>query len=245
MSPESGELVKDLSAQLGEPDEALSAPDKESASSSSEADVQKMAVLEATIKELQKKFHQQEKELKASKKKEPLAASTGETADAASGDEEEDVDDVGNHPEVSQARQQLRRFCKRRSNGSLLVPEDVYNKFWQGGTERTKLLTLFLKNGRNKAGFLKEVKVLSEKEKKMEMKIEGDYYELWELREVKKADIYNPNKVRYWFQDTMRASFTASQLLRESEEVRYDQEVAENEGVVTLGMDFDFDPSAL
>ena len=43
----------------------------------------------------------------------------------------------------------------------------------------------------------------------------------------------------------MRASFTASQLLRESEEVRYEQEVAEREGVVNLGTDFDFDPSAL
>ena len=191
MSPGSGELVKDLNAQLGDADEALSVPKGEVASSSSGADAEKMAVLEATIKELQKKFHEKEKELEASKKREPVAAATGETADmnqqaSTEPEGEEDDDDVSSHPEVSQARQQLRRFCKRRSNGSLLVPEEVYNKFWQGGTERTKLLTLFLKNGRNKDMFLKEVKILSEKEKKMEMKIEGDYFELWELREIKK-----------------------------------------------------------
>ncbi|CAE6953680.1 unnamed protein product [Symbiodinium sp. CCMP2592] len=247
MSPESSALVKDLSAQLGEA-EPEPVVEKEEASSSSGPDAQKTAVLEQTIKELQRKFHEKEKELQASKKNQPPAAATGETADvnqqASEEPEDDDGDGCGNHPEVSQARQQLRRFCKRRANGSLLVPEDVHNKFWSGGAERAKLLTLFLKNGRDKSMFLKEVKVISEKEKKMEMQIAGDYYELWELRDIKKADIYNPAKIRYWYQDTMRASFSASQLLREREEVSYEQEVAEHEGVVTLGQDFDFAPGA-
>ena len=190
MSPESSVLVKDLSAQLGEA-EAEPVAEKEVASSSSGPDAQKMAVLEETIKELQRKFHEKEKELEASKKNRPPAAATGETADvnqqASEEPEDDDTDGCGNHPEVSQARQQLHRFCRRRANGSLLVPEDVHNKFWQGGTERTKLLTLFLKNGRNKEMFLKEVKVISEKEKKMEMQIAGDFYELWELRDIKKV----------------------------------------------------------
>ena len=59
------------------------------------------------------------------------------------------------------------------------------------------------------------------------------------------ADIYNPTKIRYWYQDTMRASFSASQLLREREEVSYDQEVQEHEGAVSLGQDFDFAPGNL
>ena len=59
------------------------------------------------------------------------------------------------------------------------------------------------------------------------------------------ADIYNKSRVKYWVEDTCRASFKASQLVKQREEVSYEQEVQEEDGAAVLGMDVDFNPGGL
>ena len=51
--------------------------------------------------------------------------------------------------------------------------------------------------------------------------------------------------MKYWVEDTCRASFKASQLLKQRETVTYEQEVQEENGEILLGMDVDFNPDSL
>ena len=55
---------------------------------------------------------------------------------------------------MTNARQRLRRFCKRRSNGTLAVPEDVHKQWLAGGTERKKLLKIFVDANYSRDRFL-------------------------------------------------------------------------------------------
>ena len=60
------------------------------------------------------------------------------------------------------------------------------------------------------------------------------------------ADTYNKKKMKFWYEDTCRATMTASQLMRQSEEISFDQEVPQDEfGNIGVATDFDFDPSSL
>ena len=49
-------------------------------------------------------------------------------------------------PAMGAARQKLRRLCRRRANGSLIVPLEVHQKYAAGGQERDQLLKLLIKN---------------------------------------------------------------------------------------------------
>ena len=102
---------------------------------------------EARVKEMEKG-----KVLEARPKKgQKFLEKPSTTSQASSGEEEADGDgDVS----TTNARQRLRRFCKRRSNGSLAVPEDVHQQWLAGGTERKKLLKLFVEADFNRDRFL-------------------------------------------------------------------------------------------
>ena len=82
-----------------------------------------------------------------SKKLDSLQKKRGK-ADA--GDEDEDVhdddDDGKNISGATQAvKQKLRRFCRRRANGSLLVPDEVHKAWSTPGKSRDNLIRIFLK----------------------------------------------------------------------------------------------------
>ena len=59
-------------------------------------------------------------------------------------------DEDGNVVGHEAARQRLRRMCTPKTNGRLLVPKEVREKYVTGGAEREKLLTLLIKAKFNK-----------------------------------------------------------------------------------------------
>lgn len=48
------------------------------------------------------------------------------------------------------ARARLRRLCERKADGSLLVSEDIHQQFQSGGTNREKLLKVWMETGMEK-----------------------------------------------------------------------------------------------
>ncbi|CAE7930987.1 unnamed protein product [Symbiodinium necroappetens] len=156
------------------------------------------------------------------------------------------------------ARQRLRRMCAPRSSGALVVPKEVHEKYTAGGSQREQLLKLLIKNDFNKDShdpyellcssmltdsFVKEVVVLTEREKAVSLEISGDYFTEQELRDMK-ADTYNRKKpFKYWYETKCTASMKQSQLLRQSETVAYEQEMAIDGDEVTMGRDVAFDLS--
>ena len=186
MSPASLDLKLALMQQMGE----MESPAKGKGAGDAKAEVLALA-----LKDLQEKYHAKEKELKGLKElKAAKAAKLQESGGSAlAGDtgladsrEDEPCEQEG----LPAARQSLRRLCTARANGSLLVPQDTYTKFWNGGSDRKKLLTLFVAHGCDRDRFIKEVKVLSEKEKKMQLEVGGDYFSEEDLRDLKKLSEY-------------------------------------------------------
>lgn len=72
-------------------------------------------------------------------------------------------------------RKRLDRLCKRRSNGTLLVPDHIHEKWKQGGEGRKELRKLLAEAGYDKEQFVKLVEVEKEKSKELDLKTEGDF----------------------------------------------------------------------
>ena len=72
-------------------------------------------------------------------------------------------------------RKRLDRLCKRRSNGTLQVPEHVHEKWKQGGEGRKELRKLLADAGYDKEQFVKLVEIEKEKSKELDLKTEGDF----------------------------------------------------------------------
>ena len=149
----------------------------------------KLEILSKALKDMQNKYHAQERELKATREK--LRAFEAAQSDEVHGDGEpghcdDDAKPEEDEPKWSSARQSLRRLCTKRANGTLKVPADVFTQYWNGGGERDKLLKLYVKSGCSKPDFLKEVQVISEKEKSMNMEVAGDFHDETTMREKMK-----------------------------------------------------------
>ena len=153
--------------------------------SDSGVDADKIEVLSKALRDIQAKYHAQEKELARTKEKLRALEAVDENSDDGDddnvkGNAEADGDE---NVKMSSARQQLRRFCTKRANGTMKVPAEVYTQYWAGGADRDKLLKMFVKNGCSKTDFLKEVQVISEKEKSLNMEVAGDFHTETDMRE--------------------------------------------------------------
>ena len=72
----------------------------------------------------------------------------GEDAHAHDHDDDDDDDHDDGCDGASQAiKQKVRRLCRRRANGSLIVPEAVHQAWKNPGPSRDNLIKLYLKNG--------------------------------------------------------------------------------------------------
>ena len=91
-------------------------------------------------------------------------------------------------PELSAdaQRKKLDRLCKRRSNGSLIVPEHVRAKWLQGGAARQELRSLLVEANYDHQEFVKLVEVERERKKQLDVKVEGDFYTEEDMRKVLK-----------------------------------------------------------
>ena len=62
-------------------------------------------------------------------------------------DDDDDNDDEGPDGATAAIKQKVRRMCRRRANGSLIVPEAVHQAWKNPGPSRDNVIKLFMKNG--------------------------------------------------------------------------------------------------
>lgn len=78
-------------------------------------------------------------------------------------------------PSADADRKRLERLCKRRANGTLVVPEHIHEKWKQGGQGRQELRKLLMEANYDKDEFIKMVEIEREKTKQLDLKTEGDF----------------------------------------------------------------------
>lgn len=78
-------------------------------------------------------------------------------------------------PSADADRKRLERLCKRRANGTLVVPEHIHEKWKQGGQGRQELRKLLMEANYEKDEFIKLVEIEREKTKQLDLKTEGDF----------------------------------------------------------------------
>ena len=118
-----------------------------SACSTSSRDEYKLYVLAETLRKLQLEVAKRDLEVAKRDQQIEIMAAT-----IKKHEQRQSQPDKDEQAEQEAARQQLNRMCTRHANGELKVPEQLYND-WKSGTDaRNRVIALFLKCGRNKAG---------------------------------------------------------------------------------------------
>ena len=146
--------------------------------------------------------------------------------------EDEDEEELGAKAsripgDTPAVRQRLRRLCRRRASGKLIVPEAVHEAWQNPGPQRDNLIRVYLASGCDRVGlgsskavylilvimyysmsimhgpvqdsFVREITVQLEKEKAMELESSGDFHTEKEMREELKLAESLDQKASYGY----------------------------------------------